>query len=168
MAEHNTILVTGATGNVGRQVVSQLIGTGAAVRAMVRDPGSAGVPGGVEVVRGDLSDPATLDACLDGVDVVFLVWPFLTVEAVPAVLDVVAKHARRIVYLSSMGVRDDQEEQCDPINQFHADLERLIEKSELDWTFLRPDGFATNALWWAPQIEPTVWCVNPTAQRPGR
>jgi len=152
MTEQSVILVTGATGNVGRQVVSQLVGTRAALRALARDPDSAGLPDGIEVVRGDLSDPGTLEACLDGVDTVFLVWPFLTAEAAPAVLEVAAKHARRIVYLSSMGVRDDLEEQADPINQFHADLERLIEESGLERTFLRSHTFATNALWWAPQI----------------
>ncbi|MGH3887670.1 MAG: NAD(P)H-binding protein [Pseudonocardiaceae bacterium] len=152
MREQSVVLVTGGTGNVGRQVVSQLLGTGVAVRALTRSPDSAGLPGGVEVVRGDLADPGALDACLDGADAVFLVWPFLTAEAAPAVLDVVAKQARRVVLLSSMGVRDDVEEQADPINQFHADLERLIEKSGLEWTFLRCHSFATNALWWAPQI----------------
>lgn len=128
------------------------MGTRAALRALARDPDSAGLPDGIEVVRGDLSDPGTLEACLDGVDAVFLVWPFLTAEAAPAVLEVAAEHVRRIVYLSSMGVRDDLEEQADPINRFHADLERLIEKSGLEWTFLRSHTFATNALWWAPQI----------------
>lgn len=152
MERPSMILVTGGTGNVGRQVVSQLLGTGVAVRALTRGPDSAGLPGGVEVVRGDLADPDTLDACLDGVDAVFLVWPFFTAEAAPAVLNVVAKHARRIVLLSSMGVRDDVEAQADPINQFHADLERLIEKSGLEWTFLRCHSFATNTLWWASQI----------------
>jgi uncharacterized protein YbjT (DUF2867 family) len=65
---------------------------------------------------------------------------------------VVSKHARRIVYLSSMSVRDDLEEQADPISAFHADVERLIEKSGLEWTFLRCSGFATNTLGWAEQI----------------
>src|SRR5918998_3327640 len=57
----SVILVTGATGNVGRQVVSQLLDTGAAVRALTRDPDSAGLPDGVDVVRGDLSVPDTLN-----------------------------------------------------------------------------------------------------------
>jgi uncharacterized protein YbjT (DUF2867 family) len=132
--------------------VSQLLGTGAAVRALTRNPDSAGLPDGVDVARADLSVPDTLDACLDGVAAVFLVWPFLTADLAPAVLDVVTKHAHRIVYLSSAGVRDDLEQQTDPINQFHADIERLIEQSGLEWTFLRSGGFATNTLWWAPQI----------------
>ena len=125
------IVVTGATGNVGGQVVSQLLGIGAVVRALVRDPDSAGLASGIEVVRGDLSVPDTLEAALDGVEAVFLVWPFLTAEAAPPVLDAVTKHARRVVYLSSMGVRDDLERQADMINQFHADVERLIERSRL-------------------------------------
>jgi uncharacterized protein YbjT (DUF2867 family) len=146
------ILVTGATGNVGRHVVSQLLRTGAAVRALTRNPNSAGLPSGVDVVRADLSVPNTLDACLDGVEAIFLVWPFFTAEAAPAVLKVITKHAGRIVYLSSAGVRDDVEPQANPISQFHADLEHAIERSGLEWTFLRAGGFATNTLWWAPQI----------------
>ena len=152
MTERSKILVTGATGNVGHQVVSQLRGTGATVRALVRHPDSATLPDDVEVVRGDLSAPDTLDVALDRVEAVFLVWPFLTAEAAPAVLDMVTKHARRIVYLSSMGVRDDREQQASPIDAFHADIERLIKQSGLDWTFVRSSGMATNTLWWAPQI----------------
>jgi uncharacterized protein YbjT (DUF2867 family) len=152
MTQQRLILITGATGNVGRHVVSQLRGAGAAVRALTRDPGSAGLPDGVEVVRGDLSALATLDACLDGVEAVFLVWPFLTAKAAPALLQAVAKRTRRIVYLSSMSVRDDRERQADTISAFHADIERLVEQSGLEWTFLRPSGFATNTLMWTPQI----------------
>jgi len=68
------ILVTGATGTVGRQVVSQLLATDVRVRALTRDPASVNLPNGVDVRRGDLTVPETLDACLDGADVVFLVW----------------------------------------------------------------------------------------------
>ena len=152
MKEQRKILITGATGHVGGQVLSQLLGTGAPVRALVRNPDAAGLPGGVEVARGDLSAADTLEACLDGVESVFLVWPFMTAEAAPAALDVITKHARRIVYLSSMGIRDDLTQQTDPINTFHADLERLIKQSGLDWTFVRSSGFATNTLLRAPQI----------------
>jgi uncharacterized protein YbjT (DUF2867 family) len=142
------ILVTGATGNVGRHVVAGLLGTGAAVRALTRDPDSARRPGGVEVVRGDLSAPDTLAEGLDGVESVFLVWPFFTAEAVPAFLAVAGKHARRIVFLSAMGARDEQGNTI----TFHGDVERMIERSGLEWTFLRAGGFATNTLVWAPRI----------------
>jgi uncharacterized protein YbjT (DUF2867 family) len=149
---HSVILVTGATGNVGRHVVSQLLHTGAIVRALARNPASVGLPDGVDVVRGDLSASDSLAACLNGVDAVFLLWPGLTAAFAPAVLDVIRKHARRLVFLSSLGVRDDLGQQLDPINALHADIEHLIEQSGLEWTFLRPGGFATNTLWWAPQI----------------
>ncbi len=152
MTKQSKILVTGATGNVGRHVVSGLLGVGADVRALTRDPDAARLPQGAEVVRGDLSDANTLGAHLRGVRAVFLVWPFLTAEAAPAVLDVLKGHAYRVVYLSSMGVRDDLGRQADPINQFHADVERSIEESGLEWTFVRSGGMATNTLGWAPQI----------------
>src|SRR3989442_14169976 len=70
----NRILVIGGTGNVGRQVVYQLAATGARFRAMTRNPDAAGLPAQVEVVRGDLTVPETLDRCLQGIDTVFLVW----------------------------------------------------------------------------------------------
>jgi len=150
--EKNLVLVTGATGNVGCQVVSQLLGMGARVRALTRNPDYAAMPCDVDVVRGDLLDPNTLDGRLDGVEAVFFVWRLLTDDAAPF-LNAVAKRARRIVFLSSAAVRDDVEQQTNPIGKAHADIEGLIEKSGLEWTFLRPGGFATNSLWWwSPQI----------------
>jgi uncharacterized protein YbjT (DUF2867 family) len=141
------ILVTGATGTVGRQTVSQLLGAGAAVRALTRDPVAARLPRDVDVVGGDLSDPDTLAPALEDVEAVFLIWPFTTTEGAPAVLDAIERETRRLVYLSSAGGQ-----RPDPVGMFHADLERLIEESKLEWTFLRPSGFATNTLMWAAQI----------------
>ena len=141
------ILVTGATGKVGRQTVSQLLGAGAEVRALARHADAARLPGDVDVVGGDLSDPDTLAPALEDVEAVFLIWPFTTAEGAPAVLDVVEREARRLVYLSSAGGQ-----RPDPVGMFHADMERLIEESKLEWTFLRPSGFATNTLMWAGQI----------------
>ena len=70
----NRILIIGGTGNIGRQVVTQLTATRAQVRALVRNPDGARLPQQVEVMRGDLTCPDTLDACLAGIDTVFLVW----------------------------------------------------------------------------------------------
>ena len=149
------ILVTGATGNVGRQVVSQLLATDARVRALTRNPDAAGLPPGVEVVRGDLTVPAALDGCLDGVDAVFLVWT-APPGAAPAAVDRMAKHTRRIVFLSSPHRTAHpffQASQPNPVAVLHAEIERLIEASGLPWTILRPGMFAANARsWWAPQI----------------
>jgi uncharacterized protein YbjT (DUF2867 family) len=69
-----TVLVTGATGKIGRQLVAQLCAANVGVCAMTRNPESAALPSQAGVVRGDLTDPATLDACVDGVDAVFLMW----------------------------------------------------------------------------------------------
>lgn len=146
------VLVTGATGNVGRQVVSQLLAQGVRVRAMARRPESAGLPRLVQVVRGDFTDPTSLDRCLDGVEAVFLMWQAPASGVAPA-LERVAKHARRIVFLSNLTVRDDVEEQAYPVTALHARIERLIEVSGVRWTFLRPGAFAANArIWWAPQV----------------
>jgi Predicted nucleoside-diphosphate-sugar epimerases len=66
-----TILVTGATGNVGRQVVEQLVKRGADVRALVRDPAKAKFPAGVDVVKGDLLDVDSLRSAFSGVSTLF-------------------------------------------------------------------------------------------------
>lgn len=147
------IFVTGATGRVGRPVVSQLLAAGARVRALTRNPDAAGLPPEVEVVRGDLTSPADLDECLDGVDAVFLLWT-ASAEAVPAAVERIARQVRRIVFLSSPHQTPHPLfQQPNPMARMHADIERWIQASGLRWTFLRPGMFAANALsWWAPRI----------------
>jgi uncharacterized protein YbjT (DUF2867 family) len=151
-----TILVTGATGNVGRHVLAQLRATGATdVRALVRPGKTAPRPEGVEVATASLDDPDALAAASTGVDAVFLVWPFLTTEGAPAVVRAIGRHARRLVYLSSIGVGGRPEEQADPIFRLHADMERLIGASGVPRTVLRSDTIASNTLGWAEQIRTT-------------
>jgi uncharacterized protein YbjT (DUF2867 family) len=149
----NPILVIGGTGTVGRQVVARLVATGAQFRALVRNPSAARLPPQVEVVRGDLTLPETLDACLDGIDAVFLVWTAPAAAVAPA-LERIAKHARRIVFLSApIKAPHPLFQQPNPLRAMVEQIERLIETSGLQWTFLRPGMFAANALsWWAPQI----------------
>lgn len=149
------ILVTGATGNVGRRVVDQLLAAGVGVRALARRPEAAGLPADVEVVRGDLAEPDTLGPALTGVDGVFLIWPFLTAEGAPGVLDAVKAHTDRVVYLSSSRVRDDVDRQADPISALHAGMERVVAGSGAERTFLRADTLASNTLGWAGQIRST-------------
>jgi uncharacterized protein YbjT (DUF2867 family) len=146
-------LVIGATGQVGRQVISQLIATDVRVRALTRNPGSANLPAQVEVVGGDLTNPATLDRSLDDVDAVFLVWTAPATAVAPA-LARIAKHTRRVVFLSSPHrTAHPLFQQPNPSATLHAEIERLIEASGLQWTFLRPGMFAANARhWWAPKI----------------
>src|SRR6266849_8987427 len=149
----NRILVIGGTGTVGRQVVSRLEAMGAQVRALLRNPAAAQLPPQVEVLRGDLTLPETLDSCLEGIDTVFLVWTAPAAAVAPA-LERIAKHARRIVFLSApLKTAHPLFQQPNPGRAMGEQIERLIETSGLQWTFLRPGMFAANALWWwAPQI----------------
>ena len=147
------ILVVGGTGTVGGRVLSRLVARGAQVRAMARNPVAARFPPQVEVMRGDLTLPETLDPCLNGIDTVFLVWTAPAAAVGPA-LGRIAKHVRRIVFLSApIKTAHPLFQQPNPLRVMFEQIERLIETSGLQWTFLRPGMFAANALsWWAPQI----------------
>src|SRR5437667_6464761 len=136
------ILVIGGTGTVGRQVVSRLAATGGRVRALVRNPGKAQLPSQVDVVRGDLTLPETLDACLDGIDTVFLVWTAPAAAVAPA-SQRIAKHAKRIVFLSApLKTPHPLFQQPNPLRVVVEQIERLIENSGIQWTLLRPGMFA--------------------------
>jgi uncharacterized protein YbjT (DUF2867 family) len=149
----NRILVIGSTGNVGRHVVDQLAATGARFRAMTRNPDAAGLPPQVEVVRGDLTVPETLDRCLQDIDTVFLVW-VAPPAAAGGALERIAKHARRIVFLTApLKTPHPFFQQPNPSRDLAERLERLIETSGVEWTFLRAGLFAGNARhFWGPQI----------------
>ena len=149
----NRILLIGATGNIGRQVVTQLTPTQAQVRAMVRNPDAAQLPRQLEVVQGDLTRPDTLDACLAGIDTVFLVWT-APAAAVEGALERIAKHAQRIVFLSApLKTPHPFFQQPNPSRALAEEIERRIETSGLEWTFLRPGMFALDARhFWGPQI----------------
>ena len=138
------ILVTGASGNVGRLVVRGLEGVGAEVRALSRNRRDD-LPEGVEGVVGDLASPETLGDALKGVDRVFL-FP------VPETAERVVEKARaagvsRVVTLSSGAVTNGFD------TDFHLPVERAVEASGMQWTHVRPGEFALNKLWlWGPSI----------------
>src|SRR4051812_42615515 len=95
------VLVTGATGRVGRLVIDRLLDADVPVRALTRHSGAAStLPAQVEVFAGDLTVPESLDAALHGAGAVFLVW-IAPPQTAAAVVERVAAHARRIVFLSS-------------------------------------------------------------------
>lgn len=139
-----TILVTGATGNVGRQVVQQLINRGADVRALVRNPETANLPASVQIVQGDLLDVDSLRGALKDVSTLFLLNAVVADEFTQALVALnLAREAgiERIVYLSVI----------------HSDLyanvphfagkygvERMIEQMGLNATILRPAYFMDN------------------------
>lgn len=148
------ILIIGASGNVGGQVLSQLTNTGAKIRALVRNPEAARFPPQVEIVRGDLTRPETLDACLDDIDRVFLVWTAPPVTVSDVLERIAKKGIQRIVFLSApLKTAHPFFQQPNPFREMTERIEQLIETSGPDWTFLRPAIFAGNARhWWAPQI----------------
>ncbi|MDX3191979.1 NAD(P)H-binding protein [Streptomyces sp. MN03-5084-2B] len=130
------VLVTGATGHTGRHVVAGLRAAGVDTRVLVRDPAKA--PEGVEVVQGDITD---LAEAAEGVDAVYLLWPFFSAEGVEKA--VAPFRGKKIVYLSAMSAED---------GGVWGDVEAAIEEVTGDWTFLRVTGLATNALAWARQV----------------
>ncbi|GAA2734659.1 NAD(P)H-binding protein [Streptomyces nogalater] len=140
-----TILVTGATGNVGRNIVRRLVEKGHDVRALTRQARDGAFPAGVRVHEGDLTRPETLTDALEGVDALFLFPVAATAEEVVAM----AKTAgvRRIVVLSSGAVTTGFD------TDFHLPVERAVEASGLEWTHVRPGEFAMNKLeLWGPPI----------------
>ncbi len=150
----NRILIIGGTGNIGRHVVTQLTATGTQVRALVRNPDTARLPQQVEVVRGDLTSPDTLDACLAGINTVFQwVWTAPAAAVAPAIARL-AKHARRIVFLSApLKTPHPFFQQPNPSRALAEHIERTIEASGIQWTYLRSGIFALNARhFWGPQI----------------
>jgi uncharacterized protein YbjT (DUF2867 family) len=151
------VLVIGATGRVGRLVVDELLRADVPVRALTRQPELAALPIGAEVVVGDLTAPASLNAALHGVGAVFLVWT-AAAPTPAAVVTRLGTHSagerRRVVYLSSPHQTPHPFfQQPNALRGLHAEIERLLAAATLDVVVLRPRMFASNALhWWAPQI----------------
>jgi len=141
-----TILVTGATGQVGREVVNQLVQRGADVRAFVRDPSKAELPAGVDVAKGDLLDVDALRSAFQGVTTLFLLNAVTPDEYTQAIVTLnVAREAgiERIVYLSV--IHSDRY-----VNVPHFagkfGVERMLEAMGMHATILRPAYFIGNDL----------------------
>lgn len=137
-----TILITGATGNVGRHLVQRLRAANRPVRALTRDPATADLPAGVDVRAGDFTDLASLEAALEGVTAMHLMTTFGPGnETVPNSRDLVAAAVkagvRRVTLLW---------------NGYTGPVEEAVEDSELEYTHLRPGEFMSNALSWAEMI----------------
>ncbi|MGW0480359.1 NAD(P)H-binding protein [Nonomuraea sp. NPDC003214] len=138
-----TILVSGATGNVGRPLVEQLLAAGHPVRALTRDPAKAGLPAGVEVVAGNLADAGSLAGAFAGVTAVHLISfdasDYRPLANGPELVDLAIRSGVRRVTVLKGGVGK-------------SPLEEAIEASGLEWTYLAPVEFMSNALEWAGPI----------------
>jgi uncharacterized protein YbjT (DUF2867 family) len=152
MADH-PVLVTGATGRMGRAVIDQLLVSGVPVRALTRRPQVAGLPPDVEVVGGDFTVPESLDPGLQGVDAVLLIWTGPPTAA-PAVIERLAARAPRVVFLSAPHRTPHPFfQQPNPMATLHAGLERRLGDHGVEATIVRPGMLASNALfWWAATI----------------
>jgi len=141
-----TILVTGATGRVGRHVVEQLVKRGAKVRVLTRDPSKANVPTGVEVAKGDLLDIDALRAAFDGVRTLFLLNAVTGDEFTQAIITLnIAREAgvERVVYQS---VFDADGAVNVPHFAVKSGAERMLERMGFSATILRPSYFIDNEL----------------------
>ncbi|MFD5178250.1 NAD(P)H-binding protein [Nocardia sp. NPDC058379] len=138
------ILVTGATGNVGGEVVQALLRERQPVRALVRE--QTHLP--VEQTVGDLDEPTSLAAGFEGVDAVFLLPGY---RDMPGLLTVMRQAGvKRVVLLSSLAtVATDTR---NAVSEFMIASETAVRESGLAWTFLRPNAFMSNALRWLPQL----------------
>ncbi|MEU8891676.1 NAD(P)H-binding protein [Streptomyces sp. NPDC048442] len=140
------ILVTGATGKVGREAVEQLVGLGHQVRALSRKPEEAHLPAGVEVVAGSPADPASLTVAFDGVDRALVVLSGdVAGEARNVAAAAAAAGAEHLVLLSSAGVLHPLPH---GIADEHRAAEEAITASGVATTFLRPGPFHANTSWW--------------------
>ncbi|WP_328751504.1 NAD(P)H-binding protein [Streptomyces sp. NBC_00285] len=146
------ILVTGATGTIGRDVVRQLVARGEKVRALTRDPGTAHLPPGVEAVRGHHRDPDSVASAMAGADAAFLVGVFGPDDADSDRGMVEAARAagvRRVVKLSAVRAGDPR---TGLGGIAHGHGEEAVRESGLEWVILRPSAFASNTLRWAEAV----------------
>jgi uncharacterized protein YbjT (DUF2867 family) len=139
------ILVTGATGNVGSELVRALVARGARVRALVRRP-DAELPAGAEAVVGDLGRPATVPT--DGVRAAHLLAGY---DNLPGLLGRLRDAGvERVTLQSSSAVPSG--DTSNAVARYHILSEAAVRESGLPFTFLQPNSFMSNALRWLPQL----------------
>jgi uncharacterized protein YbjT (DUF2867 family) len=144
------IFVTGATGNVGGELVRALVDAGRPVRALVRDDAArARLPAGADAVLGDLSRPETFAHGLEGVSALYLLAGYEGLaELLAAARDA---GAERAVLQSSSSVPGG--DVTNAVARYHLLSEQAVRESGLRWTFLQPNSFMSNALQWREQLQ---------------
>jgi uncharacterized protein YbjT (DUF2867 family) len=142
------ILVTGATGNVGRELVAALASRDAPTRAVVRNPARADLPAGVALATADLSAPGSLEPALAGVRAVFLLGGWADMPGLlRRIADAGIEHVVLLTSRCVVGGRPDN-----AITRTWLDSEAAVRDSGVPWTILRPSGYQSNALRWPAQL----------------
>ncbi|MQS39083.1 NAD(P)H-binding protein [Streptomyces katsurahamanus] len=149
------VLVAGATGTVGGGIVRELLSRGHSVRALTRNPAAADLPRGAEAVRGDLTDPDSLTAALDGVDGLHLITfsgpEHTPLETGPRLMELAREAGvRRVTVLNGGGP---------------SPLEDAVRTGGPDWTVIVPVEFMANALEWAEAVRTGDEVREPFADR---
>lgn len=159
-----TILVTGATGKVGRHLVRYLLEDGHQVRAMTRQPNPADLPAGVELYPGDPTQPDAVAVAARGADAAFLNWMGFDATGASDSVNALASNVEHIVYLSAAQLQGGASGVMPGV---WADIEQAIGATGSDSTFLRAGAFAANAFAWAETIRggKPVLMPHPEAQR---
>jgi uncharacterized protein YbjT (DUF2867 family) len=154
------LLVTGATGHIGRELVCELDARGADFRILVRDPArAAGLPERAERVVGDLGMPASLAPAFDHVDRLYLLVPGISLDhTANAITAAQAAGVRHVVYQSSYAAIGDP---VPAMGRWHREREQLIRASGIPATFLRATGFMTNAFDWLPTLREGGYVLDP-------
>jgi uncharacterized protein YbjT (DUF2867 family) len=142
------ILVTGATGNIGGELVRALAHAGGQVRALIRDGESRDLPAGVEQVAGDLNDPESMRTALAGVRGMFLLPGY---QGMAQTLAEARKAGVEHVTLLS-GNSAGSGDTSNAVSAYMIESETTVKDSGLAWTILRPFGFMSNTLQWIPQL----------------
>jgi uncharacterized protein YbjT (DUF2867 family) len=144
------ILVTGATGNIGGEVVRALAGAGEEVRGLIRrDEDRSRLPAGVEGVVGDLNRPETLSSALAGVRGVHLLSGY---QDMPGLLAEIRRAGvEHVVLQSSSSVPGG--DMSNAVARYHILSEAAVRESGVPWTFLQPNSFMSNTFQWLPQLQ---------------
>lgn len=149
------ILVAGATGTVGRNIVEQLAADGYAVRALTRNPAKANFPAGVEVVAGDLTDPETLIPALEGITALHLITfgggDYAPLQTGEAIRDLAKKAGVKRITVLSGGQR--------------SGVEDALDAGDIPWTLIQPVEFMSNMKEWAESIRAEGVVREPYANR---
>ena len=156
------LLVTGATGNVGGELIRTLAEAGEHVRALTRGPAAADFARTIETVTGDLNEAESLRPALAGVRGVFLLPGYADMPAILAEIEKAG--VEHVVLLSGSSAASG--DMTNAISAYMISSEAAVTESGIPWTILRPSGFMSNALRWIPQLQAGEVIREPFADAP--